>query len=120
MANYHRHANAVPVAALSRWVIVAFFLCASGLSYVYFKNQLHAAGDEIRNLERQLADLRMQNEAVNTQISRLSSYEALKKRRAEGFIKMIAISDDKIVHLTATAAGRGSDLQPVANREIVK
>ncbi len=52
--NRRRHANIVPVAALVRWVVVAFFLCTAGLGYVYFKNQMQTTGNEIRNLEAQL------------------------------------------------------------------
>ncbi len=119
MPNYHRHNNTVPVAALTRWVIVAFFLGAAGLSYVYFKNQLHASGDEIRNLERQLAEFETQNDVVRAKISQLSSRGYLQKRLAEGFIHMTPITDDRIVRINTTPA-RANELRRVSNEENVK
>jgi hypothetical protein len=118
--NRRRHANIVPVAALVRWVVVAFFLGAAGLSYVYVKNQMQTTGNEIRNLEAQLNALNTQDESVRAQIDRLSSHSYLERRLAEGFIKLTPITDDRIVRLHARAATAAvddtDDLQPVSNR----
>jgi hypothetical protein len=122
MSNRYKHANSVPVAALSRWVIVALFLGASGLSYVYLKNQMHATGDEIRNLERQLADLETQSDIVNGRVSQLAARGYLQKKRAEGFIHLTPITDDRIIRIAAVApvpAAR-SELRRVSNEESVK
>ncbi|MEA3187578.1 MAG: hypothetical protein QOD99_1408 [Chthoniobacter sp.] len=121
MANYYRPGNGVPVAGLTRWIVVSIFLGASGLSYVYLKNQLHAAGDEIHALERQLADLQMQNDVVHSQATRLSSYDALNRRKTEGFIKMVPITDEHIIRVKRSIAKRSDDeMQPVANRGVAK
>ena len=122
--NRRKHTNIVPVAALVRWVVGAFFLCAAGLSYVYFKNQMQTTGNEIRTMEAQLSTLRTQDDAVRAQIDRLSSHSYLQRRLAEGFIQLTPIRDDRIVrvHLpgsrpaTAAAAENAEDLQPVSNR----
>lgn len=119
--NRRRHPNSVPVAGLVRWVVVAFFLCAAGLSYVYFKNQMQASGNEIRNLEAQLNTLETQDEAVRAQIDRLSSHAYLERRLAEGFIQLTPITDDKIVRIHAPSNRTASVdteevLQPVSNR----
>jgi hypothetical protein len=101
MMNRRRHANIVPVAALVRWVVVAFFLCTAGLCYVYFKNQMQTTGNEIRNLEGQLSALRVGDEAERAQIDRLSSHSYLERRLAEGFIQLTPITDDRIVRIHA-------------------
>lgn len=123
--NRRKHTNAVPVAALIRWVVVAFFLCTAGLSYVYFKNQMQTTGNEIHNLEGQLSSLDTQDEAVRAQIDRLSSHSYLQRRLAEGFIQLTPITDDRIVRVhnsrAATAAADGPDgLQPVSNRVVAQ
>ena len=134
--NHRRHANIVPIAALVRWVVVAIFLGTAGLGYVYFKNEMQATGNEIRNLEAQLDTLNTQDDIARAQIDRLSSHGYLERRLAEGFIKLTPIRDEAIVriHLPAsrTAGGQAADpaddaaaspavdgprdLQPVSNR----
>jgi hypothetical protein len=123
--NRRKHANIVPVAALVRWVVGAFFLMSAGLGYVYFKNEMHATGDEIRNLEGQLNALMTQDNAVRAQIDRLSSHSYLQKRLAEGFIQLTPIRDDHIVRVhpasgRTAAVDTADELQPVSNRLIAQ
>jgi hypothetical protein len=127
--NRRRHANLVPVAALVRWVVVAFFLGTAGLSYVYFKNQMQTTGNEIRSLETQLNTMITQDDTVRAQIDRLSSHSYLERRLAEGFIRLTPITDNSIVRVHLTG-GRGAnatasadvmdDLQPVSNRVVAQ
>jgi len=121
--NRRRHANIVPVAALARWVVVAFFLGSAGLGYVYFKNQMQATGNDIRNLEAQLNGLMTKDDTVRAQIDRLSSHSYLQRRLAEGFIQLTPIRDDRIVRVhpavsRTAVADATDDLQPVSNRLI--
>jgi hypothetical protein len=126
--NRRRHANIVPVAALVRWVVAAFFLCTAGLCYVYFKNQMQTTGDEIRSLEGQLAKLRTEDDTERAQIDRLSSHSYLERRLAEGFIQLTPITDDRIVRIhlagsrapAAPTAATDTDLQPVSNRIVAQ
>ena len=126
--NHRRHANTVPVAALVRWVVVAFFLGTAGLCYVYFKNQMQTTGNEIRALEGQLGALTTQDDTERAQIDRLSSQSYLERRLAEGFIRLTPITDDRIVrvHLAgsrapgAPTAATDTDLQPVTNRIVAQ
>jgi hypothetical protein len=128
--NRRRHANLVPVAALVRWVVAAFFLCTAGLCYVYYKNQMQTTGDEIRNLEGQLSTLMTEDDTARAQIDRLSSHSYLERRLAEGFIQLTPITDDRIVRIhlagsrgpgAATASADGIDeLQPVSNRIVAQ
>jgi hypothetical protein len=130
MTNRRRHPNIVPVAALVRWVVAAFFLCTAGLCYVYFKNQMQTTGTEIRDLEGQLSALRTQDDIARAQIDRLSSHSYLERRLAEGFIQLTPITDDRIVriHLTAgqtsgtpAASAEGADeFQTDANRIVAQ
>jgi len=122
--NRRKHANIVPVAALVRWVVAAFFLGTAGLSYVYFKYQMHSTGDQIHNLEAQLSGLIMQDDTRRSQIDRLTSHSYLARKLSDGFIQLTPIRDDRIVRVhqpgahNATAAIDTNDLQPVSNRLI--
>lgn len=97
--NRKKHANALPVASLARWVLAAFLIGVTGLGYVYTKNQLHRSGDEIKSLEHKLDDLTTQNNLMHGKISTLSSRSMLQRRLNEGFIKMVPVSDDRIVRV---------------------
>lgn len=99
--NRRRHTNAVPVAGIVKWMIVFGFLGVAGLSYVHFRNQMHASGNEIKALERQLTELTTQNDVVRAKISQLSSRSYLQRRLSEGFIRMTPITDDRIVRINA-------------------
>lgn len=124
--NRRRHANSVPIAGIVRWAVVALFIGAAGLGYVYFKNQQHVTGAEIKKLERQLAEITMQNDIVRAKISQLSSRSFLQKRLADGFIHMEPITDERIVRLNAeppsrqTADATSNELRAISNRILVK
>jgi hypothetical protein len=119
--NRHRHANAVPVAGITKWIVVVLFLGIAGLSYVHFKNQQHATGSEIKTLERQFADLQSQNDIVRAKISQLSSRNYLQRRLAEGFIHMTPIKDDRIVRINADPLhSTAEELQAMTKRIVAK
>lgn len=122
--NRRRHTNNVPVAGLLRWGILAIFFVVTGLGYLHFKNGMHATGNEIKALERQLAEINTQNEMVRSKISHLSSRSQLQKRLSEGFIRMTPITDDRIVRIGSNrnriAAATAGGLRPVPNARLRK
>ena len=73
----------------------------TGLMFVYLKNGLHPQGGQIKELERELAELNTKNEVLKTKIASLSSRAVIQRRLNDGFIKMIPISDDRIVRVSA-------------------
>lgn len=113
--NRRRTINAVPVISVAIWIVVAAFLGTAGLYYVYGKNQLQFTGMTIKRLERERDELLTQNEFVRSRIAWLSSRTELERRRAEGFITLIPITDDRIVRVGVNVAAREDDLRPVAN-----
>jgi cell division protein FtsB len=114
--NRRKHANSLPFVPLVRWVIAFVFLLIAGLSYVYFKNQLHATGRQIKELEKELAALTTQNEALRGQISLLSSRTVLQRHLDRGFIKMVPITNDRIVRMNPVKPA-SAELRMVSNRE---
>jgi hypothetical protein len=116
--NHRRRKNFNPIDApsLARWIVIATFLAATGLSYVYLTVQLHHQGMQRRSLEQDLVAVRMQNEDARVQIAALTSRTALQRRLKEGYLKMVPITEQSIVRLNAPARPPDADdVQPVAN-----
>lgn len=114
--NRKRHSNTVQVGSLLKWVVAAFFLGVVGLSYVYLSNQMHTRENEIGKLEKELGELKVLNEEAQGRIAQLSSRTVLQRRLNEGFIKMIPITDDRIVRINVPAHAAGDEIRAVANQ----
>ena len=73
--------------------------------------------DRKKALENELASLRAQNEVASAQIAALTSRSAMQRRLKEGYLKMIPISEQSIVRLSAPPRAPGEEdvLQPIAN-----
>ena len=92
------------------------FLALAGLAYVYLTLQLYHLGERRKAVENELTTLHQKNDAAAGQIAMLTSRTALQRRLKEGYLKMIPISDSKIVRLTIPARSTEEEaVQPVAN-----
>lgn len=120
-ANRRRHANVLPIASWATWIVLATFLASSGLYYVYCKNQLHTRGAQIKTLERELTELRNQNEVVQARIAMLSSPHALRTRREQDrnfLADYKEISRDRLVLMgDRLLPAQIGELQAVANTQ---
>jgi hypothetical protein len=111
-----RNCNTVNAASLARWIVMTAFLALAGLAYVYLTLQLYHLGERRKAVENELASLRTQNDVAAAQIAALTSRSALQRRVKEGYLKMIPVSESKIVRLTMPARSAEEDaIQPVAN-----
>jgi cell division protein FtsL len=109
--------NSVNAASLVRWIVITASLALTGLIYVYLTLQLYHLGDRKKALENELASLRAQNDVASVQIAALTSRSAMQRRLKEGYLKMIPISEQNIVRLSAAPRSLGDDaVQPVANK----
>src|SRR6266576_2366295 len=108
--------NTVNAPSLARWIVVTAFLALTGLSYVYLTLQLYHLGERKKAVETELASLRTQNDVASVQIAALTSRSALQRRLKEGYLKMVPISDSKIVRVTMPAQSSDEEaIQPVVN-----
>ena len=117
--NQRRRKNFNPIDApsLARWIVIAAFTAATGLSYVYLTVQLHHQGVQKKKLEQELVAVRTQNEDAKVQIAALTSRAALQRRLQEGQLKMIPITEQSIVRLNFSGRPPGDDeVQPVVNQ----
>jgi hypothetical protein len=111
-----RNCNSVNAASLARWIVMTAFLALAGLAYVYLTLQLYHLGERRKALENELASLRTQNDIAAAQIAALTSRSALQRRLKEGYLKMIPVSESKIVRLTIPDRSNEEEaIQPVAN-----
>jgi hypothetical protein len=106
----------VNAASLARWIVMTAFLALAGLAYVYLTLQLYHLGERRKAVENELASLRTENDVAAGQIAALTSRTALQRRLKEGYLKMIPVSETKIVRLTISARSTDEEaIQPVVN-----
>ena len=109
--------NPMNAASLARWIVVTGFLALTGLIYVYLTLQLYHLGDRKKALENELTSLRSENDVASVQIAALTSRSAMQRRLKEGYLKMIPITEQNIVRLSAPRHLHAEDaVQPVANK----
>ena len=85
--------------ALSPWLTVAIIVLIGCLTCVYYMNLRLTRGREVKDLERELSELKTRNEALRPHLAELSSRAALQRRLNEGFVKMVPITQDRIVQV---------------------
>ncbi|HEV8185741.1 MAG TPA: hypothetical protein VGP40_07265, partial [Chthoniobacterales bacterium] len=96
---------------------ITAFVAVTGLIYVYLTVQLYHLGDRKKELERQLVNVRAENDVAQVQIAALTSRSALQRRLKEGYLKMIPIAEQSIVRLNTPAEVSGENaIQPVVNQ----
>ena len=79
---------------------VVTILLAVGLGFVYIKNQQFAIGEQIRQTERKIQQLRAENDVLLANVTELTSRPALQARVKSGYIAVVNITSDKIARLT--------------------
>ena len=94
-----RQEQAAGAGMLARWLAVVVFVGLLGLFYVQMKQKLAADGNLCRELENAVRELDERLLVVNTDIRRFTGRPSLERRREEGFIRVIDVTDSRIVRL---------------------
>jgi hypothetical protein len=92
--------NPINLPKIVRYISCTLLAALVGLAFVYIKNQQFVLGEQIRQTERSIRDVRCENDVLLARVSELSSRRALQQRIADGFINVVRISGDKIARLT--------------------
>ena len=79
---------------------IVTILLAVGLGFVYIKNQQFAIGEQIRQTERKIQQVRAENDGLLAKVTELTSRPALQARVKSGYIAVVNITSDKIARLT--------------------
>lgn len=117
MPRARKQFNAINAASLARWIVITAFIAVSGLVYVYLTVQLYHLGDRKKELERELVNVRAENDVAQGQIAALTSRSALQRRLKEGYLKMVPIAEQSIVRMSVPATNPAEDaIQPVVNQ----
>ncbi len=117
MQHQRKQFNTINAASLARWIVITAFVAVTGLIYVYLTVQLYHLGDRKKELERQLVNVRAENDVAQVQIAALTSRSALQRRLKEGYLKMIPIAEQSIVRLNTPAEVSSENaIQPVVNQ----
>lgn len=118
-SNRRRNANLLPVAKILLTGTLLFTLGGGALYYVNAKNEVHRFGQRKKELERELLAVATKDEVVLARISKLSSYEALRKRQAQEkdvFARLVPVADTMVVRLQEPASSNGeSQVRTVSN-----
>jgi hypothetical protein len=75
-------------------------LLAVGLGFVYVKNRQFAIGEQIRQTERKIHQVRAENDVLLAKVTELTSRPALQQQVKSGLIAVVGITGDKIARLT--------------------
>ncbi|MEI6491430.1 MAG: hypothetical protein WCO94_02695 [Verrucomicrobiota bacterium] len=118
--NRRKQVNPVHLSSLVRWLLVAAFIGMSALGFLFIKNQQFALADQIRQIERRIANVRSQNETLLARVTELSSRRVLQQRIAEGFISMKPIQDNVIARLTPPAQATADGVLRTAFNEGIR
>lgn len=81
------------------WLALVVFMAVLGFCYVHLKHRLTADGNLCRELEIAVRDLDEKLVGVTSDIRKLTGRPSLERRRQEGFIRMMDVSDSRIVRL---------------------
>lgn len=89
-------------------VLVALALGAAGVGFVFIKNQQHALGMQVRELEREIRELQATHQVLVSDVTRLTSHARLADSVSEGALALVAISDQFVARLTPPTIVSGS------------
>lgn len=94
------NSNPIQIGKILCVSIVVTILLAVGLGFVYIKNQQFAIGEQIRQTERKIQQVRAENDVLLAKVTELTSRPALQARVKSGYIAVVNITSDKIARLT--------------------
>jgi len=94
----------LPLGSLMPWLCLVAFIGLLGLCYVNMTQKLKTDGDLCRELEQKVHDLDEKIQVAGGEIIRMTARPALERRREEGFIKMMPVTDARLVRLRPESA----------------
>jgi hypothetical protein len=121
--NRRRYANTIPILRCLIIFMIGVSLCGAGLGYIWFLDDMHAIGENIKRCEADLQALRNRKEGLRTSSETLSSATQLEADFKKGRFKkhgLGRITPDQQGYVTVvkvplqTHAGSG-ELRTVVN-----
>jgi cell division protein FtsB len=94
------HSNPIQIGKILCVSAIVAVLLSVGLGFVNLKNQQFAIGEQIRQTERKIQQVRAENDVLLAKVTELTSRPALQARVKSGYIAVVNITGDKIARLT--------------------
>ena len=94
------HSNPIQIGKILCVSAIVAALLGVGLGFVNIKNQQFAIGEQIRQTERRIQQVRAENDVLLAKVTELTSRPALQARVKSGYIAVVNITGDKIARLT--------------------
>lgn len=94
------NSNPIQIGKILAVSTIVTILLTVGLGFVYIKNQQFAIGEQIRQTERKIQQVRAENDVLLAKVTELTSRPALQARVKSGYITVMNITGDKIARLT--------------------
>lgn len=114
-SNRRKESNPIHFAPLFKWLLAAVVISVCGLLFVYVKNQQHILGEQTRGVEREIREVRAQNDVLLARISALTSRTELQRKLGKGQISLVPIQDTSIARLVPPTNERDNVLRTAAN-----
>ena len=94
------HSNPIQIGKILCVSAIVAALLGVGLGFVNIKNQQFAIGEQIRQTERRIQQVRAENDVLLAKVTELTSRPALQARVKSGYIAVVNITGDNIARLT--------------------
>ena len=98
MSNKRRHAQAFPLAATVIGIAIAICFAVFGIKALTVKYQVMQGGEKLKQMERELANLAVKNESLQTRKDWLTSPPQLAKARENGLLPLKEIDEKYIIN----------------------
>ena len=98
-ANRKRYAQAVPVVYICIGIGIAVCIVGFCVKALILQHQVRQGGERLRRLQKEFAEVNIKNEALQTKKDQLTSTPALQKAIKDGFVKLVKIEDQFVVHV---------------------
>jgi cell division protein FtsB len=88
---------------IARLVLLTLLVAGTGVGYVFIKVQQHDLGEQTRQAESRISELRAVNQALRSELSTLTSHASIREALTTGTIALVAVSDQFVARLTPVA-----------------
>ncbi|HSH96426.1 MAG TPA: hypothetical protein VK968_19920 [Roseimicrobium sp.] len=104
MGKNRKTQSAVRLVPALRVLVICFFIGGSGVGYVWQKAQISGLGEQIKQLETRLDDMRRQNKLRADQLAYLRSPRVIDARVRELNLGLLPPQPDQVIRLSETRA----------------
>ncbi len=99
MLQRNRKRASLHYGVVAKSLLACLYVAAVGVTFVWYKNQIHRLGDEIKKRENTLAAVEKRNAMLMTQLAQLKSPAYLEARCQECGIQLVSPRESQMVRV---------------------